>query len=122
MDRVTLRRMAGGVLLAAGMIAVFRLGLAHTFSGALWSVFGLGICSGCLFLSWRELLIVPLAIALGAAVVVTAGRQSHPPSDDLPWVVAWVLTSFSLVGPALLGAASALLIQRLATPSHRVGN
>ncbi len=92
MDRVTLRRLDDGVVLAAGMIVAFRLGLSETCSGALWLMLGLGICSGSLFLSWRELRIVPPAIALGAAVVVTAGRQSHPPSDDLPWVAAWVLT------------------------------
>lgn len=104
--RLAARLVAAVVLLTAGLLAAAALGLTRTLPPTLGVALGLGLVIGGLLRSLRELLAVPVAVALGAAGLVTLAGPARVPGDDLPRAVAWFLTVGVLIVPALLGAAA----------------
>ena len=105
-------RAASVAAIAAGLNIGFGLGLTETFARALALAFGCDLLGGALLRSWRELWLVPFAVALGTAVTITALRSDTSPSNDFPLTAAWVLTAGSLIPPAVLGAAALLVVAR----------
>ena len=116
--RVALRRVASGAVLAAAMLGAF--GLLPLLAGLslVLAAMGLaGFLSGWLLRAWRELWVVPAAVASASAARVAWDRLVVEPRSvvrpvELWWQLQWAAALLLFTPPALLGAAVALLAVR----------